>query len=189
MKTRQSHRFIGFWNVLLLAASACAATPTSQRGSSPPSSQPRSVPQTSSTSPSLVKPSAQEDRAAIEAQSRRFSQAYVEGDHETLVSIYTEDATLGPAGLDFVVGRDQVRAFWKPQPGKVHRHAMVPEALVIDGDHAYDRGRYSGSASGPNAKVPKEFGGNYLVVWRRDTDGVWRMEVDVWYGLDKNRNK
>ena len=51
--------------------------------------------------------------------------------------------------------------------------------VVSSGDLAYEIGEFT-------LQVPVEGGnpttatGNYVVVWKRDGDGVWRLKVDTW---------
>lgn len=117
--------------------------------------------------------------AAIAAQSARFSQAYVDGDLETLVSIYASDGVAGPPGRTFVRGRDALRDLWRTREDvDVIRHRAVPEAIRVEGRIAYDWGYYSGATRVGSETRP--FGGKYLIVWERGTDGVWRMAHDVW---------
>ena len=122
-------------------------------------------------------------RAAIEAQARRFSQAYMDGDFDTLVALYTEDGVAAPGGRDFIVGHEALRAFWTLPEGRiVSHHETTSKELIVSGDYAYDWGYYEGTA-GPVEGEQKPFRGKYVIVWRRDADGVWRMLQDMWNSL------
>lgn len=122
-------------------------------------------------------------RADIEAQARRFSQAYMDGDLDTLVSIYTEDGVAAPGGRDFIVGHDALRRFWQLPDGRiVSHHQTTSKELIVSGDYAYDWGYYEGAA-GPADGEQQSFRGKYVIVWRRDADGVWRMLQDMWNTL------
>ena len=119
------------------------------------------------------------DVAAIAELSRRFSAAYVRGDVEEMVSIYTPDAVIFPGNSEALAGTEALRRFWTLAPGhRVTRHVATPTEIRVDGDHAYDHGVYevsgerNGEAYGP---VP----GKYLIVWRRTPAG-WRMHLDMW---------
>lgn len=117
------------------------------------------------------------------AQSRRLSEAYVEGDIEELVSIYTEDGVAAPAGRDFVRGHEDLLALWRLGEGiKVIRHSATPVELVVDGDHAYDWGYYEGQVE-RNGELLDPFRGTYTIVWVRGDDGIWRIAVDMWASL------
>ena len=122
-------------------------------------------------------------RTAIEAQARRFSQAYMDGDIDTLVGIYTEDGIAAPGGRDFIQGRAALRQYWQlPEGRTVSHHKTTSEELIVSGDYAYDWGYYEGAA-GPTGGEQRPFRGKYVIVWRRDADGVWRMLQDMWNSL------
>ncbi|HEX6910873.1 MAG TPA: nuclear transport factor 2 family protein [Longimicrobium sp.] len=117
--------------------------------------------------------------AQIQALSRRFSAAYVAGDVETMVGLYTPDAVIFPGNSEMLQGPDAIRRYWTlPAGQRVTRHVATPTEIRIDGDHAYDYGVYEvagergGTAWGPTL-------GKYVIVWRRTPDG-WRMHLDMW---------
>lgn len=130
--------------------------------------------------------SAQSDAAAldsIKAQAERFSAAYVRGDMETLLSIYTDDGMAGPGGRDFVRGRPALDSLWALPTGRtILRHASTPVEIEVDGDHAYDWGYYEGEAA-QDGEPLGPFQGKYLIVWERGADGRWRMAADLWNRL------
>jgi ketosteroid isomerase-like protein len=48
-----------------------------------------------------------------------------------------------------------------------------------NGDLAYEVGDFSLDVPGEGGSFTTSTG-NYLVVWKRDADGVWRLKVDTW---------
>lgn len=133
--------------------------------------------------PTTEQPDPQLAIDAITAQAQRFSQAYMDGDIETLVSIYTEGGIAAPGGRDFIRGRDALRQFWQlPDGRKVTHHRSTSEEIIIEGKYAYDWGYYEGAA-GPVDGEARPFNGKYVIVWRQDDDGVWRMVQDMWNSM------
>jgi uncharacterized protein (TIGR02246 family) len=125
------------------------------------------------------RPAAPEEAAAIQALSRRFSEAYVRGDAETMAGLYTPDAVIFPGSSEMIRGAEGIRRYWTlPAGQRVTRHVATPTEILIDGDHAYDYGVYEvagergGEAWGPTR-------GKYVIVWRRTAQG-WRMHLDIW---------
>ena len=117
--------------------------------------------------------------AQIEELGRRFSAAYMAGDVETMVSIYTPDAVIFPNNSEAIRGHEAIRRYWALPPGqRVTLHRATPAEIRIDGGHAYDHGVYEvsgerdGTAWGPSH-------GKYVIVWRRTPQG-WRMYLDMW---------
>lgn len=117
--------------------------------------------------------------AAIQAASRAFSAAYVRGDVDSMMALYTTDAVIFPNNSEMIQGQDAIRRYWTLPAGQtVTHHRATPTEIRVDGDHAYDYGVYEisgtrdGTAWGPNH-------GKYVIVWRRTPDG-WRMHLDMW---------
>lgn len=119
------------------------------------------------------------ETAAIEALSRRFSEAYERGDVAEMVSLYTPDAVIFPGNSEAIRGHEAIGRYWRLPPGsRVTHHRATPTEIRVDGDHAYDHGVYeisgerNGEAWGPTL-------GKYVIVWRREPGG-WRMHLDMW---------
>ena len=119
-------------------------------------------------------------RAAIESASRAFSAAYVAGDTAAIRQLYTEDAVLLPPGAE-IRGRDGIARYFAPGPRRTNlTHAMRSDAIRVTGATAVDIGTWTNVWTidgGPR----QEASGQYLVVWRRDNDGRWRIEYDMWH--------
>ena len=121
-----------------------------------------------------------EDRAAINAASRNFSVAFVAGDTAAIRALYTEDAVLLPPGRE-VHGRDAIVRYFAPNPIRTQlAHAMTTEDLRIHGEVAIDAGTWSNTFRGADGEQYSA-SERYLVIWRRSTDGAWRIEYDMWH--------
>ena len=121
----------------------------------------------------------QAEVARIEELSRLFSAAYVAGDTETMVGMYTPDAVIFPGNSEALRGHEAIRRYWTiPAGQRITVHRATPTEIRIDGDHAYDHGVFeiagtrNGQAWGPSH-------GKYVIVWRRTPQG-WRMHLDMW---------
>jgi ketosteroid isomerase-like protein len=117
--------------------------------------------------------------------SSQFSAAYVKGDIEKLVSFYTDDAVIFPGNSDLIRGKEAIKKYWTLAPGRtVTHHKITAVEIKIMGDFAYDYGYYEVSgrnndeAWGPNY-------GKYLIVWKRGSDGAWKMHLDMWNSRPK----
>lgn len=148
--------------VLLCAAAlaGCAASPA-----------PRPTP--------AGRPAAAETEA-IATLARDFSAAYMRGDAAAMAALYTPDAVIFPNGAERITGREAIQRYWTLAPGnRVTMHRITPAEVRVEGELAYDYGVYEvsgerqGEAWGPTH-------GNYLIVWRRQPSGEWRMHLDMW---------
>lgn len=125
------------------------------------------------------RPAHEADVAAITELGRRFSAAYVRGDTDEMVSIYTPDAVIFPGNSEALAGAEAIRRFWTLAPGhRVTRHVATPTEIRVDGDHAYDHGVYE-VAGERNGEAYGPVHGKYVIVWRRTPAG-WRMHLDMW---------
>jgi uncharacterized protein (TIGR02246 family) len=117
--------------------------------------------------------------------STQFSAAYMKGDAEKMVSLYTDDAVIFPGNSDLIRGKEAIRKYWRLAPGRtITHHKITAVEIKITGDFAYDFGYYeiigtnNGETWGPNY-------GKYLIVWKRGSDGAWKMHLDMWNSRPK----
>lgn len=121
-----------------------------------------------------------EIRTEIETASREFSAATVRGDTAVIGGLYTESAYLYPPGRT-IHGREAIKRYFAPNPNRtVLAHQMLSDTLTIEGDIAVDVGTWSITTqrTGDSAQSVTD---RYLVIWRRDHNGKWRMEYDMWH--------
>lgn len=124
------------------------------------------------------------DSVELHELARQFSAAFVRGDAAAMANLYTPDGVIFPEQSAWVTGREAIRRYFTPAPGRrITHHLLTPSRIVVDGQHAYDYGTYEiagerdGVAWGPSR-------GKYVVVWRRQGDS-WRMQLDIWNSLAK----
>ena len=123
-------------------------------------------------------------RQAIERHNANAVRCYAAGDAESLASIFAEDAWQMPPNLPALVGRTAIREFWRSALtwGKWD-FTLETQSVDVVGSLAVERGRYvlrftAGSAA-PPGMTSFEDRGNYLVHWRREPDGQWRVVADA----------
>ena len=115
----------------------------------------------------------------IEAANKAWLAAYAKGDAAALAALYTDKATILPAGADMVSGHDAIVKFMQ---------ATIASGLKITGlttvsiDHqgsvAVEVGRLAGDAPGPDNKLV-HLEGKYVVYWKR-VNGAWKLDTDIW---------
>ncbi len=121
------------------------------------------------------------DQTAISAQAKSFSQAFVDGDIDTIMSIYSPNARIVDVNEKIESNIGAIRKFWAPNDAskwKLISHKATSEELVVEGNMASDIGYYAGVSQHIDGRKVK-FGGAYVIVWRK-IDGVWRMHLDMW---------
>jgi ketosteroid isomerase-like protein len=99
-------------------------------------------------------------------------------------SVWTQNARVLPPGQEMITGRAAVQAFWQ---GGFDRgvYDLVLESVEITSlgeGVAYEIGRSLTrvrTADGSSIDVP----GKSLCIFRREGDGVWRADVDIFNAL------
>src|SRR5687768_13264573 len=116
-------------------------------------------------------------RDTIQAREREWSAAFLAGDAAAVANLYTEDgAQVQPAG-DWYRGREAITAGVKKQLDTLNVTARedVTEEVIPAGDYVIEIGHYTLTATTKKGNKPVTGAGRYMVVWRKDADGQWRL--------------
>ncbi len=119
-------------------------------------------------------------RGAIEAAYDQFKTAFNNGNAAGVAALYTENATLMPPNSETIHGKQGIQEYWNAgiEMGLKDLKLTIMD-VKVSGDTAYESGKYT-------IKVPVEGqkditdSGKYLVVWKRQDDGAWKMHSDIW---------
>ena len=124
-----------------------------------------------------------EAQAAIEAANAKFSEAFARGDAKALSAMYTTDAIVFPPDGEMIRGNEAIGDFWKAtRDGGVQSAALTTIDVGRSGDVAYEVGTVSLTIQ-PAGKEPTTAIAKYVVVWKRQTDGSWKLHRDIWNSL------
>ena len=149
--------------VLLLALAACAA--------------PAKTPEAPSSPPADLAAL----RDAIQEREKEWSAAFLAGNAAGVAALYTEDgAQVQPSG-DWFRGREAIAKSLQAQFDTLAVTARedITEEVFAAGDYVVEIGRYSYQGSSKAGNKPRSAAGRYMVLWRKDTDGVWRLHRDI----------
>jgi ketosteroid isomerase-like protein len=111
------------------------------------------------------------DAAAIRAAEKRLAESFEDPDPAAWVDCYTEDAVFVGPGAPAIQGRDALLAV-APQI-EMSSVEISADTTIGAGDFAATSGRASW-VSGPPDSGPT-IRRRFLMVWRRDPDGQWRI--------------
>lgn len=127
---------------------------------------------------------ADEVRRIIERKNAALVEAYAAGEIDTVAEEFAEDAWQMPPAAEPLVGRDAIRGFWSEAvTWGDWKFSLDTQDVLVSSPLAVERGIYTlGFEAGANA--PPDMGsfedhGNYVVVWRHDEDGEWRILWDA----------
>jgi ketosteroid isomerase-like protein len=128
--------------------------------------------------------SVEDVRKTIERHNANAVRWYATGDIDSLVALFTDEAWQMPPNAPALVGREAMRAFWRTAVswGKWEFTLETQEVAVSD-PLAVERGKYvlrfTPGPGAPPQMASFEDRGNYLVHWRHDADGEWRIAADA----------
>ena len=121
------------------------------------------------------------DEAAIRASIREWSAAAQAKDVAKFVSFYADNAVVMMAGTPDISGITAIRdGIGGMMQDRNFALSFEADSVVVarSGDLAYETGAYSMSMTGPDNKPATEQG-HYVVVWRKQADGAWKVAVDA----------
>jgi len=104
-----------------------------------------------------------------------FQEAFNKRDAASLAMVYTEDAKLMPVNVPMMTGRAGIQSFWQAGFTRGLSHIeKTPIEVQMLGDTAIEMSRYVVTVG------ERKVQGKDMLVWRRGTDGKWRIAADIW---------
>lgn len=131
-----------------------------------------------STTPGVQDDSA--SRRRIEEGVAAWTAAVNRGDMSAVADLYTDDAVLMPANGAAVRGREAVRTFFVQALGSMSPRdvKLWSDEIEVCGETAYEVGRYQMTLQPPGAAAMNDRG-KYIVIWKRQSDGSWKIARDI----------
>jgi ketosteroid isomerase-like protein len=126
------------------------------------------------------------DRAAAEATTRAYRDAWMSNDPDRVMATLTDDAVIYPSTLAPIAGAAAIRQFWFPTSGPASRVVgmeLTIDSVHVDGDTAITSG--SGSltfvVTTNNVPAPPRTQKSWHVnILRRQSDLTWRIWRRMW---------
>ncbi len=116
----------------------------------------------------------------IAAANAAFAKSFNAGDAAAVATHYTEDASVLPPGGNRADGKAAIEAFWKGAiDGGLKNLTLKGVEVGSRDDLAYEDGVFTLDAPGSNGAMTT-IKGKYIVVWKRGSDGAWRLYRDIW---------
>ena len=124
-------------------------------------------------------------RAEIDSLGRAWEEAANRAEVDRLMAIYAPDAVILPPGGPVIEGSETIRELFRQEFERFDtKLAFTTQAIEVDGDMAFRRGRYVWRGTPRLSGQTVETTNKFLEVWRRQPDGSWRIEVDMWNPSD-----
>ncbi len=119
-------------------------------------------------------------RDSIEAVGKKLCERANAGDGAGVAALYTDDAAIMPPGAARLEGRDAIRQFWQGMfDAGVGDFALTTLEVEEAGESAIEIGAISATAPG-EGDTRVALSGKFIVVYRRDGGGNWRLHRDIW---------
>jgi uncharacterized protein (TIGR02246 family) len=119
---------------------------------------------------------------AIQAREKEWSAAFLAADPAAIAALYTEDAASIPGAGDWNRGRAGIAANMQPQFDSTTftaREDITEEVIPVGADYIFEVGHYSSTGTSKADGTEKLDSGRYVVLWRKDADGAWRIHRDM----------
>lgn len=118
-------------------------------------------------------------RSQIEQAATRFSEAFNRGDASALAAMYDTAGVVLAPNAPPMHGRQNIEAFWagaKQQGFKTL--SLIVDSVEPIGNHAVELGRYT-LVIQPTGQPETTDRGKYMVLWKRQADGSWKLYRDT----------
>jgi ketosteroid isomerase-like protein len=131
----------------------------------------------------VQKLSKDEMKKIVEGRNNLLGEYFKTANIEKLAAMYCDSAKLCPDGLNFIHGRDSIKAFWSEDFKTSKTLGMTTKVFTVDGDEniIYETGKASSKIlyqdSIYNVTV------KYINVWCKQANGDYLLDIDFW-----NRN-
>ena len=116
------------------------------------------------------------DITAIRAAEKALAEAFEDPDPTTWVSSYTDDAVFSAPGVPTIEGRTAFLA--AAEQTSISSMEIVADSTIGASDFAATTGRASW-VSGPRDSGAPTIRRRFLMVWRHEPDGQWRIAREL----------
>lgn len=122
------------------------------------------------------------DEAAIDKVRLAFNAAYSAGDAKAMGALLDRDAVwMPPTGEKAIVGADKVVARYAAFFEKTRSaFELQPGTIQISGGWAFLNGPWRRSDAEKKTGKSMKHGGYYLMVFKKQAEGGWKIARDIW---------
>lgn len=120
-------------------------------------------------------------RLIIDSADARFDAAALKGDTAVLAGFYASDAVFMPDNMQAARGHGAIAKELAGILGAMKPTAfkLQPQDVIVTGDYAIETGAYDIASQMPKAAKPIDAIGKYLVVWKKQSDGSYKIIRDI----------
>ena len=121
-------------------------------------------------------------KESIDRARNEIDAAWLSGDADGITRHLADDAVLMPPHDAAIVGKQQINVWLR----NFFEHFAMPELampereLILAGEWAFERSLYEWTITPKGAGEPMRDKANFVALWRRAPDGVWREVRGIW---------
>lgn len=121
-------------------------------------------------------------KKGIDKGNAALSEAVDKHDAAAMAALYTTDAVVFPPDQSPISGRAAIEEFWKGSlVAGVSKVQLTTTDVERSGDLAVESGTFAMTVK-PSGKEAQTAHGKYVVVWKHQKDGSWKLHRDIWNG-------
>jgi len=122
---------------------------------------------------------------SIEELHKKDKNASLNGDLETLLSLFTEDGIAIPVSGEIVQGKDALRRMLGQNQKLLKEYRLVEynqnfKEVRILGEYAYEWGYYSGKYVSKKDNQEVTGSGKLMRILKLEKNGNWRVSRSIW---------
>ena len=108
-----------------------------------------------------------------------WEQAFNNQSYRAMARYYTHDAVLIGTHMDTLHGRPAIEQFWQSASHGAHQAGLTRRVYVEDVDRDNELGFVRGTVTvAPGTDIPAAVV-RYFTLWKRRSDKLWRIAVDI----------
>ena len=118
-------------------------------------------------------------RAQIEHAGIRFTDAFNRGDTPAVAAMYDTGAVVLAPNAPPMRGRQNIEALWNGARQQGYKTlSLTVNSVEVIGSHAIELGSYT-LVIQPQGQSETTDRGKYMVLWKRQSDGTWKLYRDM----------
>ncbi len=120
------------------------------------------------------------DIEAIKGVPQVAMRAFNEGDLESYISLFVDDAVWMPPGDVTIIGKEEIRNWFDFFDLISHEIVISVDEVQVSGDWALVRDNFKGTSTQKESGETTEIDNKGLVIMKRQLDGSWKITHAIW---------